>query len=172
MLCSILHQTRNCLSYLFITFCTDLFLKWQVPGRRLRFIFCCIFKNHKELFKEILIILFRLTISSKRKYMLRLMLINDIIVISLRRMRLPVLLRRTVNVGMMFKQHIAYAMIFWLYSYSCTRMAVSIPRFFSGNPNSRIHDFWISMFLLLLLYLIGTLLHFSRSCIIKLSDIF
>ena len=113
MLCSILHQTRNCLSYLFITFCTDLFLKWQVPGRRLRFIFCCIFKNHKELFKEILIILFRLTISSKRKYMLRLMLINDIIVISLRRMRLPVLLRRTVNVGMIFKQHIAYDMIFW-----------------------------------------------------------
>ena len=116
MLCSILHQTRNCLSYLFITFCTDLFLKWQVPGRRLRFIFCCIFKNHKELFKEILIILFRLTISSKRKYMLRLMLINDIIVISLRRMRLPVLLRRTVNVGMIFKQHIAYDMIFWVWN--------------------------------------------------------
>ena len=45
--------------------------------------------------------------------MLRLMLINDIIVISLRRMRLPVLLRRTVNVGKIFKQHIAYDMIFW-----------------------------------------------------------
>ena len=69
--------------------------------------------KNNELFKEILIILFRLTISSKRKYMLRLMLINDIIVISLRRMRLPVLLRRAVNVGMIFKQHIAYDMIFW-----------------------------------------------------------
>ena len=45
--------------------------------------------------------------------MLRLMLINDIIVISLRRMRLPVLLRRTVNVGMIFKQHIAYDMMIW-----------------------------------------------------------